>query len=391
MRIAIIGGGMGGLTAALALRQFGFEPQVFEQAPHLLEVGSSILMWPNAMRVLTRLGLAETIRERGGILEQAQWLNHDGTLLKQFQLPITDVPAVALHRADLQSAMLGALPHEAIHLGHVFEKYENVPDGLVAHFANRSSFECDLLIAADGVHSAVRQQFLNDGPPTDSGYLAWRGVVANASDLIPSSTAIEIFGAGQRFGIGPIGSGKFGWWTSTNALIPPADALTMRDKLLKLFAGWYQPVIDLIEATSQNSLIRNAVQDRRPVRGWNAGGVTLLGDAVHPTTPNLGQGGCLAIEDAAVLARCLHQHVASPADGKEITERVSRALHRFEQLRYSRTASISRYSRIYGMTGQWENPAAVQFRRLALSLTPKVVIQRFLKKIFAYDAYKVNI
>jgi 2-polyprenyl-6-methoxyphenol hydroxylase-like FAD-dependent oxidoreductase len=391
MRLAIIGGGIGGATAALALRQFGFEPQVFEQAPHLLEVGSSILMWPNAMRVLTRLGLAETIRERGGILEQAQWLNHDGTLLKQFQLPITDVPAVALHRAELQSAMLGALPQEAIHLGHVFERYENVPDGIVAHFANRSSFECDLLIAADGVHSAVRQQFLNDGPPTDSGYLAWRGVVANASDSIPSSTAIEIFGAGQRFGIGPLGSGKFGWWTSTNALIPPADALTMRDKLLKLFAGWYQPVIDLIEATSLNSLIRNAVQDRRPVRGWSAGGVTLLGDAVHPTTPNLGQGGCLAIEDAAVLARCLHHHAASRAGGKEITERVSRALQRFEQLRYSRTASISRYSRLYGMTGQWENPAAVQLRRLALSLTPKVVIHRFLEKIFAYDAYKVNI
>src|SRR5436189_5676553 len=98
MRIAIIGGGIGGLTAALALRQFGFEPQIFEQAPHLLEVGAAILMWPNAMRVLHRLGLADTIRERGSVLEKSRWLRPDGKLLNQFSFPSTDVPAVALRR-----------------------------------------------------------------------------------------------------------------------------------------------------------------------------------------------------------------------------------------------------------------------------------------------------
>lgn len=392
MRIGIIGAGIGGLTSALVLRQFGFEPQVFEQAPALIEVGSSILMWPNAMRVLARLGLAEQIRERGGSLEEAHWLNYDGTPIKYFRLPKTGAPAVALHRAELQSVMLAALPHETIHLGHVFEKYEHVPDGVVARFANRSAFPCDLLIAADGVHSVVREQLRKDGPPVDSGYLAWRGVVPHAPDSIPSSAAIEVFGAGQRFGLGPIGSGKFGWWTSSNALIPATDPLTMRDRLLKLFTGWYRPVIEMIEATPLNSLIRNSVQDRPPVRGWSDRGVTLLGDAVHPTTPNLGQGGCLAIEDAAVLARCLHQHVAAAgADGRETSAQVSRALQRFEQLRYSRTARISRYSHIYGLTGQWENSAAVQLRRLALTVTPKVLIQSFLKRIFAYDAYQVKI
>src|SRR5215471_9409183 len=121
MRIAIIGGGIGGLNTALALRKFGFEPQVFEQAPDLLEVGAAILMWPNAMRVLHRLGLAETIRQHGGILNQARWLTRDGKLLKDFRLPKTDVPAVALHRAELQRTLLQALPRDSIHLGHVFE------------------------------------------------------------------------------------------------------------------------------------------------------------------------------------------------------------------------------------------------------------------------------
>src|SRR5256885_1188821 len=149
MRIAIIGGGIGGLTAALALRQFGFAPQVFEQAPAVLEVGAAILMWPNAMRVLHRLGLATTIREHGTVLEKAQWLRCDGKLLNQFRLPKSDVPAVALHRADLQHTLIQALPQETVHLGHVFKNYEQLPDQIMVHFNNASSVSCDALIAAD--------------------------------------------------------------------------------------------------------------------------------------------------------------------------------------------------------------------------------------------------
>jgi len=120
MRIAIIGGGIGGLTAALALRQFGFAAHVFEQAPELLEVGAAIIMWPNAMRVLDRLALGVAIRQHGGVVGQTLWLTRDGKLLNQVRLPKTDAPAVALHRADLQQILLNALPQDSIHLGHVF-------------------------------------------------------------------------------------------------------------------------------------------------------------------------------------------------------------------------------------------------------------------------------
>src|ERR1043166_4299675 len=158
MRIAIIGGGIGGLTAALALRQFGFAAQVFEQAPNLLDVGAAILMWPNAMRVLDRLGLATVIREQGAVLEKARWLRRDGKLLNEFLLPKSDVPAVALHRADLQHTLVQALPQDTIHLGHVFDGYEQLPDQIIAHFDDASSFACDALVAADGVHSHARMQ-----------------------------------------------------------------------------------------------------------------------------------------------------------------------------------------------------------------------------------------
>src|ERR1051325_6929563 len=192
MRIAIIGGGIGGLTAALALRQFGFEPEVFEQAPALLEVGAAILMWPNAMRVFHRLGLVAAVLQHGNVLEQARWLNHDAKELNHFWLPKTELPAIALHRAELQNVLLAGLPRASIHLDRVFKSFEQRVDGIVVHFDGGSSFDCDVLIAADGLHSRARAQLLNDGPATDRGYMAWRGVVPYTPKSITSATASEI-------------------------------------------------------------------------------------------------------------------------------------------------------------------------------------------------------
>ncbi|HSQ24895.1 MAG TPA: FAD-dependent monooxygenase [Pyrinomonadaceae bacterium] len=400
MRIAIIGGGIGGLTAALALRQFGFEPQVFERAPELLEVGAAIIMWPNAMRVLHRLGLAEMVRVDGGSLEEARWLNRDGQLLNRFALPRTDLPAIVLHRAHLQQVLLGALPSDSIHLGHIFESYQQNSDVIVAKFNDGTSLEFDLLVGADGLHSRVRSQLLNDGPPVDRGYIAWRGVVSFTPEPVTPASAIEIYGSGQRFGIGPLGSGKVGWWASVNqnsgvvsdSQRDPADDLTPREELLQLFDGWCEPVLELIRATPLTSLIRNAVFDRQPVRRWGEGVLTLLGDAAHPITPNLGQGGCLAIEDAAILARCLNQYVW-PANGErhEAARSIAVALRKFEVLRFARTATVTRCSRMYGVVGQWDDRWAVRLRRMTLSTVPDVLTQRLLRWLFDYDAYAVSI
>jgi 2-polyprenyl-6-methoxyphenol hydroxylase-like FAD-dependent oxidoreductase len=401
MRIAIIGGGIGGLTAALALRQLGFAPQVFEQAPNLLDVGAAILMWPNAMRVLDRLGLATAIREHGAVLEKAQWLRCDGKLLNQFLLPKSDVPAVALHRADLQHTLIQALPQETIHLGHVFGRYEQLPDQIIAHFNNGQSVVCDALIAADGIHSHARRQLLNDGPPTEHGYVAWRGVAPHTPTGVTAGTATEIYGRGQRFGFGPLGFGKVGWWASTNKSLlrdhqmtagSEAGALAIRDELLRLFAGWHEPVLDLIQATPLTAFVKNGVFDRPPITNWGDDRMTLLGDAIHAITPNLGQGGGLAIEDAAILARCFEEYVSPEHLAAEKTSpSIRTALLRFAALRRARAATLARYSRFYGVVGQWEGRFTVRLRDRILSLVPNVLTERFLRGVFDYDAYTVRV
>jgi 2-polyprenyl-6-methoxyphenol hydroxylase-like FAD-dependent oxidoreductase len=371
VHIAIIGGGIGGLTAALALRQSGFEAEVFEQAPALLDVGAAIAIWPNAMRVLEHLELAQQIREQAGTMHGVCWLDQHGRVINRVSIPSKDA-AVALHRAGLQNTLLRALPQSAIHLGNTLVDQKQNGDKVLATFANGNSIEADFLIGADGIHSRVRSQFINDGEPIYRGYTVWRGISPTIPSAIPSVTAIEIQGTGKRFGIGPVGLGRVGWWAAANT--------DETDNCADLFAGWYAPVVELIEATPRPSILKTRALDRDSTTVWGAGRMTLLGDAIHPTTPNLGQGGCLAMEDAMVLARCFEKYGA-----------VENALRAYEHCRYKRTTAVATYSRHYGSIGQWENVCARALRRIALSLMPESLAQRLMGIVFAYDATKVHI
>ena len=362
-RIAIIGGGIGGLTAALALRQSNFEAEVFEQAPALLDVGAAIAIWPNAMRVLEQLQLSDRILEKAGVMEEIRWLDQDGFLINRASIP----RAVALHRADLQATLLHSLPAESIHLDHAFVSYRQHGNKTIATFANGNSVEADFLIGADGIHSDVRAQLIKDGDPVFRGYTVWRGIAPEIPSVIPPATAIEIHGHGKRFGIGPVGLGRVGWWATAN--------ISDTDDLSSLFAGWYRPVLDLIEAAPKKSVLKTPALDREPNKTWGDGRMTLLGDAIHPTTPNLGQGGCLAIEDALVLARCLKRYGAT-----------EKALRNYERLRLKRTAAVAKYSRYYGAMGQWENIWARGVRRTALALVPESIARSLMQIVFDYDA-----
>ena len=375
VRVAIIGGGIGGLTVALALKKFGFEAEVYEQAPALLDVGAAIALWPNAMRVLERLGLGTMIREHAGEMREIHWLDQRGFLINRVSIS----GAVALHRADLQSTLLHALPAEWVKLGHSLVGYDTPGDKVVARFGNGEEIEADFLIGADGIHSHVRSTLLGKDEPTYRGYTVWRGIADKVPTGVSPATAIEVHGRGQRFGIGPVGGGRIGWWAAANMAEPAGSherhVEDAQHELLRLFKDWYPPVVELIETTLPQLILTTSAFDREPAGTWGHKRVTLLGDAIHPTTPNLGQGGCLAIEDAMVLARCFEKY--GPTE---------EAFRKYEGCRYSRTAAITRYSRYYGRIGQSENPLAAGSKKSLLALAPEAVLRRTMQIVFDYDA-----
>ena len=364
VHIAIIGGGIGGLTTALALQQSGLEFEVYEQAPELLDVGAAIAIWPNAMRILQRLGLADKIITEAGGMREIRWVDQRGWLINQISITNRECPAVALHRADLQSTLLEALPASSIHLGKSLVRYTLHDDRVIATFADGSSIEADILIGADGIHSDVRSQFLNDCEPIFRGYTVWRGISNATPEGVPPATAIEFYGRGKRFGLGPVGFGRTGWWAAANGRFAENNPLSS-------FKNWPRSVAQLIETTPPASILKTEASDRLPNRTWGTGRMTLLGDAIHPTTPNLGQGGCLAMEDAIVLTECFEKYGVS-----------EEALRVYERTRYQRTAAITTYSRIYGSVGQWENVFARALRRTALSLVPEATARRVMQIVF---------
>jgi 2-polyprenyl-6-methoxyphenol hydroxylase-like FAD-dependent oxidoreductase len=382
VEIAIVGGGIGGLTAAIALRQYGFQPQIFEEAPALLDLGAAIALWPNAIRALHHVGIGEQVLSAAGVINEIRWLTRDGTSLNSVRIANPGAPAVALHRADLQRLLLQVLPSSIVTLDHSFLKHDRNTDSIKVTFTNSQSIDCNVLIGADGVHSEARAMVAGDSSPQFRGYIVWRGIAPQVPEGLASDVAMELHGRGERFGIGPVGAGRIGWWAAANTSIENLVAEEVRtdahDELLELFRDWYAPVRKLIESTSV--ILRTEATDRPATTTWGRGRVTLLGDAIHPTTPNLGQGGCMAIEDAIVLARCFEKYGPTEV-----------ALRAYERVRYSRTANITRLSRLYGDVGQWESSPATWLRSKTLSLLPTAVIRGFMRMVFDYDAASVRI
>jgi 2-polyprenyl-6-methoxyphenol hydroxylase-like FAD-dependent oxidoreductase len=370
--VIVVGGGIGGLSAAIALRRAGVDAQVYERAPELREVGAGISLWPNATAQLRRWGLLDEIVRRGHPYTRGEGRAADGRLLTVFAVPETGAPGVLIHRAELHSVLREALPSWAVNTGAAFQRLRETDSGVQADLGEAGTVHGACLVGADGLRSAVRGQLLDDGEPVYRGYPVWRGVAA--AGTTDCDTLIETLGRGQRFGTVPIGGGRVAWWATANEPENAADdAEGRKAKLMRMFRGWHRPIPDLIAATDEADILKNGTYDRPPVRRWGRGRVTLLGDAAHPTTPNLGQGGCMAIEDAAVLA----QSLANAGD-------VAAGLREYEERRFQRTAWITRQSLTYGRIGQWQHAAAVKVREAMFRLTPPSVAESTFRRMLAF-------
>jgi salicylate hydroxylase len=346
LSIAVVGAGLGGLTAAVALRQAGFDVQVYEQSPALTEVGGGINMGPNAVRVLYRLGLGPALdREavRPISTHQRRW--QDGRTLQRAPLnprcqELYGAPHLTVHRADLLAVIASGYPAERIRLGHRLIGLDQQGDRVVARFDNGARAEADLLIGADGINSAVRAALLGEEAPRFAGCVAYRGLVPveRIADLELELGSQSWVGPGGHFVHYFVSRGRllnFVGWTEHDTWNREdwTDRATIA-RALAAFEGWH-PQIRRIIAAADTCFIW-ALFDREPLPRWSVGRVTLLGDACHPMYPFMAQGAAQAIEDGATLAACLAaDSVSDPAE----------TLHRYETLRRPRVTRLQEMSR----------------------------------------------
>jgi 2-polyprenyl-6-methoxyphenol hydroxylase-like FAD-dependent oxidoreductase len=349
-RVLIVGGGIGGLAAAVALQRVGIEAAVFERAPDLKEVGAGLSLWSNAVKALGRVGLADAVVARGSVIERAQTLTADGRLLSE--APLGDIsraagaPSICVHRADVQQVLAAAVGE--VHLGATCAGIDEDAGGVTVRFAGGRTERGALLIGADGVRSAVRAHLHGPFEPRPAGYVAYRGMARFTLPDDPPDRSRLAMGPGSQAGILPCGPGRTYWFATAPAAGP---AMNPKAEALTRFADWLPLLPRVIEATDPAAVMRHDIFDLPPVWPWGRGRVTLLGDAAHATTPNLGQGACQAIEDAIVLADCLRRR-GTTIDG----------LRAYEEARRARTERIVRLSRQMGRMLQWKNPLAVWVR-----------------------------
>jgi 2-polyprenyl-6-methoxyphenol hydroxylase-like FAD-dependent oxidoreductase len=344
--IIVAGAGPGGLTTALALRRVGLDVQTWERAPELHTDGAGISLQINAMRVLARLGVADELRRRGAVLAVAEVADHrDRTI---HAMPFDRLSerfgqaGIGIHRGELSRTLAAALPDDAIVFSRGVVEVEQSEDRVTVRADDGTVATVDALIGADGIHSAVRRAVLGDVPIRYAGYTCWRGIAPVIAPGGPGYS-IERWGPGRRFGSVPITDATTYWFATANAPADSTDGPDLATELRDRFRDFSPRVHAILDATPASAILHNDIVDFAPLPSWTRDRVTLLGDAAHAMTPNLGQGACQAIEDAIVLAAALRDHG------------VVAGFPRYEAERRPRTARFVVDSHRFGAVAQLES------------------------------------
>ena len=351
--VVVIGGGIGGLFAANALIAHGLRVSVHEQAPSLGEVGAGVFLTPNSVRQLQRVGLGPAVEKRGArVGAESRYFRHDGTPIAPVQ--VTDSSGwnatFGMHRADLVEMLAAGLPPEVVHTGHRCSGFEQSDNVARVSFANGAIVEADLVIAADGIHSELRQYVTPPSRPVFHGSVAYRGVIAHRRiPHWPTDSWLMWLGKGKHFLTFPLRGGKLinyvGFVPADQEMKESWSAPGDPDVLRREFEGWDPRIGSLLSQVE--STFRWALYDREPLQGWSRGRLTLLGDAAHPMLPHLGQGANQAIEDGMALATIL-----ASANRKTAPT----ALLAYERLRRERVALVQRGARENGLRYDSANP-----------------------------------
>jgi 2-polyprenyl-6-methoxyphenol hydroxylase-like FAD-dependent oxidoreductase len=353
MRVLVVGAGIGGLSAAIALHQSGHEVVVLERAPRLDPVGAGLTLFGNAMAAFDRLGVANRVAAQGARAAHSAIHTSDGSRLTTLPAELLD-GAVAVHRGDLQAVLLDAFEGE-VRLGVEITSVEQTAERVRAVAADGTEAQADLLVGADGLWSPVRAA-VAAGTPRYGGYTAWRGVSPVA---IEPGHMTESWGVGERFGLVDIGSRTYWFATANRPEGESDDPVERKAELLSRFGDWHAPIATVLDATRGDAILRNDVYFLDPLARWSLGRVVLIGDAAHATTPGIGQGAAQAIEDAVVLAAELARH-----------DRLGDGLARYESVRRPRAELTLKLSRRTDRAAQLTNPVGWRLRNQLVRHTP---------------------
>ncbi|WP_095948876.1 FAD-dependent monooxygenase [Variovorax boronicumulans] len=346
MEIGILGGGIAGLSVALALRKQGYCPRVYERRAGPTTMGAGVTLWPNASFVLEALGLLQDVEAVGGRPVTVRRYDAAGNALGGLDIALLDqtmgYPTHTILRRDLQAVLLrhAAQAGIPVEFGHRAMAISLDASGkAVAQFENGVSIRPDLLIGADGRMDSVARRFVaGDNTPIYQGFVNWIGVAHGRGALVDDIGIQDYWGSGERIGCVAIRP-ELVYWAAAQArpLLGAEPAVDMRKEVEDLFAGWPDPIARIIQATPAHAIRLIAVHDLEPLDTWSRANVLLVGDAAHAPLPTSGQGACQALEDAWHLARCL-----DGADGG-----LDEVFLRFAKIRNPKTTKLAEQGRFF--------------------------------------------